>query len=296
MTVSIFALAARVYLFWARHARQESLPPTFMPQPYYYEEEQPVHALLLWREQIVQSPVGGTVQLASGQEPAAVAAGDIVATVLSHGQGAPVRAPARGYFLPALDGAEDTWDYSTLWLGSGLLPDAPRNVWVRDLMPLDVSRAVGKLIFLPQSPRAIFYLDLTDSLKAALDRGVISIRRDSRGPKWAANVRVFVKYSELRAKVCLDMPYFPIDMVRSREADFLVCSDEDSGLIVPESAVALRSGTYGVFELVGDRLVFRSVAGKPVGGGMFFISSGLRPGNPVVMNAENAEEKRVHLW
>ncbi|MBQ8090524.1 MAG: efflux RND transporter periplasmic adaptor subunit, partial [Pyramidobacter sp.] len=83
---------------------------------------------------------------------------------------------------------------------------------------------------------------------------------------------------------------------QSREADFLLCSDEDSGMLVPDSALTIRSGTYGVFELVGDQLVFRSVTGKPVRDGMFFVSSGLSPGNPVMVNAANAEEKRVRLW
>ena len=292
----ILAAAAWFYRIWERQTRHEALPPMFMPQPYYYEEEQPVHALLLWREKVITSPVAGTVQLAAGQKAWTVAANDVVATVLSRGRGTAVRVPSRGYFLPALDGAEDTWEYSSLWLGSGLLPKPPELNWVHDLSPLDQSRAVGRLIALPQDPRAIFYLNLTDTLRAALERGTLTIRRESRGPKWTARVRVFVKYSEQRAKVCLDMPYFPIDMVQSREADFLVCSDEDSGLLVPDSAVTIRSGTYGVFELVGDQLVFRSITGKPVRDGMFFVSSGLSPGNPVIVNAANAEEKRVRLW
>lgn len=292
----IFAIAVGFYRIWVRQTKHEALPPMFMPQPYYYEEEQPVHALLLWREKVVTSPVAGTVQLAAGQKAAAVAANDVVATVLSRGRGTPVRVPSRGYFLPALDGAEDSWEYSKLWLGSGLLPTPPQSRWVQDLAPLDSSRAVGRLIELPQDPRAIFYLNLTDTLKNALERGTLTIRRSSRGPKWSAHVRVFVKYSEQRAKVCLEMPYFPIDMVSSREADFLVCSDEDSGLLVPDSAVTIKNGAYGVFELVGDRLIFRSVTGKPVGDGMFFVSSGLSPGNPVMVNADSAEEKRVRLW
>ena len=155
---------------------------------------------------------------------------------------------------------------------------------------------MGKLIYLPQEPRAIFYLELTDRLRAGLERGSISIRRESKGPKWTARVRVYVKYGDERAKVALDMPYFPMDMALSREVDFLVCSDEDAGLVVPDSAVTIRHGTYGVFELVGDRLVFRSVTGKPIEDGRFFIASGLSAGNPVILEAANAEEKRVRLW
>lgn len=292
----ICALATGFYLLWARQAADEVMPPMVMPEPYFYEEEQPVRALLLWREKVIVSPASGTVQLTSGEKPAPVASGDVMATVMARGGTTRVRAPARGYFVPALDGAEDTWDYPTLWLGSGLLPNAPPVSWIKDLGPLRKDRVVGKLIYLPQNPRAIFYLNLTDKLREGLKRGRIFIRRESKGPKWPADVRVYVTYGGQRAKVALDMPYFPLEMALSRQTNFLVCSDEETGLVVPDSAVVLRSGTYGVFELVGDRLVFRSVTGKPVRGDMFFVSSGLSPGNPVILNAADAEEKRVRLW
>jgi hypothetical protein len=294
--LAILSIAALVFVSWVKHERDSAVPPIVMPQPYFYEEEQPVRALLLWHEKILRAPAAGTVQLTYGAQPAAVAANDVVATVLSRGRTQTVRAPMRGYFLPALDGMEDSWDYSRLWLGSGLLPQAPENNWIDDLAPLGPDRVVGKLIYLPQSPRAIFYLNLTDMLKEGLQRGSILIRRVSRGPKWSAHVRVYVKLDETRVKVAIDMPYFPMDMILSREADFLVCSDEDSGLIVPDTAVVLRNGSYGVFELVADRIEFREVTGKPVSGGRFFVSSGLQPGNPVILNAAEAEEKRVRLW
>ncbi|WP_288297431.1 hypothetical protein [uncultured Pyramidobacter sp.] len=297
LAAGICALAAGFYFLWARQGAEEAMPPLFMPQPYFYEEEQPVHALLLWHEKVLTAPSPGTVQLAYGGKLAAVADDEVVATVLARGRTITIRTPARGYFLPAIDGAEDRWDYPTLWLGSGLLPKAPELRWIEDLKPLDTAvRAVGKLIYLPQEPRAIFYLELTDRLRAGLERGSISIRRESKGPKWTARVRVYVKYGDERAKVALDMPYFPMDMALSREVDFLVCSDEDAGLVVPDSAVTIRHGTYGVFELVGDRLVFRSVTGKPIEDGRFFIASGLSAGNPVILEAANAEEKRVRLW
>ncbi len=292
----ICALAAGFYILWVQQAADFEVPQMVTPQPYFYEEEQPVRALLLWHEKVIQSPTAGTVQLTYGGKSAAVASGDVVATVLSRGGTTNVTAPSRGYFVPAIDGAEDSWDYASLWLGSGLLPETPHVTWIQDLAPLGENRAVGKLISLPQNPRAIFYVNLTDKLLDELQRGSILIRRESLGPKWTAEVRVYVKYGQQRAKVALDMPFFSMDMANSREMNFLVCSDEESGLLVPDSAVVLRSGTYGVFELVGDQLVFRSVTGKPLKDDMFFVSSGLSPGNPVMLNAANAEEKRVRLW
>lgn len=297
LTASICAMAVGFYFLWAKQSAEEAMPPLFIPQPYFYEEEQPVHALLLWHEKVLTAPSGGMIQLAYGGKLAVVANNEVVATVLSRGRTTAIRTPARGYFLPAIDGVEDRWDYPTLWLSPGLLPKAPELQWIEDLKPLNaVSRTVGKLIYLPQEPRAIFYLNLTDQLRTALKRGSISIRRNSKGPKWTAHVRVYVKYGDERAKVVLDMPYFPMDMALSREVDFLVCSEEDAGLVVPNSAVTIRHGTYGVFELVGDRLIFRSVTGKLIEGGRFFIASGLSAGNPVILEAANAEEKRVRLW
>lgn len=245
---------------------------------------------------MLRSPTDGRVQLASGSNPAVVAAGDVVATVLSRGRTVAVRAPSRGYFVPALDGAENEWSYSSLWLGDSPLQDAPEPEYVEDLSSVHKDEAIGKLIELPQSPRAVFYANLTDAVSQDLDRGQISIRRISHGPVWTAAVRVFKKLGANRVKVVIDMPAFPLDMTLSRSIQFLVCSDEDSGLIVPESAVTLRNGVLGVFELVSDQLVFREVTGKPIKDGMFFVSSGLSPGNPVILEAAEAEEKRVRLW
>lgn len=294
--IGICALAAGAFFLWQRHSKDVAMPPMVTPQPYFYEEEQPVQAILLWHEKVLYSGTSGTVQLTFGSKSAVVATNDVVATVLSRGRTTSVRSPSRGYFIPALDGAEGKWNYSSLWIGEGVLPAAPENHWIKDLSPLGKDRAVGKLIYLPQNPRAIFYLNLTDRLTEGLARGSISIRRVSRGPKWTAKVRVYKKFGEERAKVALDMPGFPMDMISSRSTQFLVCSDEDSGLVVPESAVVIRQGAYGVFELVGDQIIFRKVTGKPVKDGMFFVSSGLSPGNPVILDAANAEEKRVRLW
>lgn len=296
MTLVICALAALFYTLWLRQTKEAAMPPMVMPQPYFYEEEQPVRAVLLWREKVLKAPVSGPVQLAHGGKPAVAARGDVLGTVLSRGKSVPVLSPERGYFVPATDGAENDWEYSRLWPGSGLLPEAPELKWTRNLAPLGADLMMGKLIFMPQKPRAIFYLNLTESLEKELQRGTIMIRKESKGSKWAAHVRVYIKLSGQKAKVALDMPYFPLDMALSREALFFVCAAEDSGLVVPESSVILRDGAYGVFELIGDKLTFREITGKPVKDGMFFVATGLSHGNPVILHAADAEERRVQLW
>ena len=296
IAIIILGTAGGVYFLWSEYNASEMLPTMVMPQYYLYEEEKEVRALLVWQERLLKSDVSGSLQLSGGGQVTAVAAGDIVATVLSRGKNFTVKAPVRGYFVPALDGAEGKWLYGPLWAGSGVLPEAPTPEWIDDLSTLGGERIVGKLIDLPQKVKAIFYIDLTDTLMKALDKGTIGIKRAPHSPKWPSKVRVSMKYDDAKAKVVIDMPYFPMDMVPYRETSFLVCAEEIPGLAVPETAVVIRSGAYGVFELVGDRLTFKKVTGKPIAGSRFFISSGLSPGNPVIMDATNAKEKRVRLW
>lgn len=292
----IFAAAVGFYIVWSAYSEEETLPTMVMPQFYQYEEEREVRALLLWHEQVLKSTVRGPVQLAGGGQISTVAKNDVVATVMSRGKNTVVRAPARGYFVPALDGAEGTWTYGKIWAGSAILPDTPQPEWIGDLTKLGDDRVVGKLIFLPQNVRAIFYVDLTEALEKSLSKGTLIIRRAPKAPKWSAKVRVSMKYGDIRAKVVIDMPYFSVDMLPTRETRFYVCSEDISGLAVPETAVVIRNGAYGVYELIGDRIIFRKVTGKPISNKRFFISSGLTPGNPVIMDATNAQEKRVRLW
>lgn len=296
LVVFICAAAAAFYLAWLNQTKAVSMPPMVMPQPYFYEEEQPVRAVLLWRETVLKTPAGGAVQFAHGGKAAAVASGDPVASVFSHGKNRNIAAPRRGYFVPGHDGAEDKWEYSSLWPGAGLLPRAPQLNWLENMSSVAAGKPVGKLIDLPQRPRAIFYFNITDLLAKQLERGYIYIRKISKGAKWYSRVRVYSIFGGQKVKAAVEMPYFTLDMASSRETEFLVCSDEGYGLAVPESAVVLRDGAFGVFELVGDTLKFRKITGKPLKDGMFFVATGLEHGNPVILHAAGTEERRVQLW
>lgn len=286
-----------LYYCWYRHGQEESIPPMVMPIPYVFEHEQPVQAALLWKEIPVKSPVAGTIQLARGTGRASVVSrNDVLGTVLTHGRTRTLKSPGRGYFVPGTDGAETSWSYSSIWLGSDLLPEPPEFHWTEDLNQLPADRIIGKLIVQPQNPRAVIYVNLNDSLKASLKKGVLWLRSAPHAPKWKAEVRVFVPLGERRAKVCIDMPCFPLEFALSRTVSIYVCSDEEPGVVVPESAVVIRNGSYGVYELIGDRLTFRRVRGRTALDGKFFIASGLSSGNPVALYAEESEEKRIRLW
>lgn len=284
------------YWYWFNATEEAQVPPVVMPRPWVYEEEQPVSALLLWREEVLSSPRSGAVQLTSGGLPSTVARGETVATVLDKGKTWALQSPRRGYYLPWVDGEEGKWDYGRFWPGSNLFPDAPAQRIIENFMELSQDRIIGKVIPLPQWPRALFYANVTPALMASLKRGFVDLRFSSGGPRWRASVRVFLELPAHKVKIAVELPLFPLSMAQSRRAGFLLCAGEASGVVVPESAVVLRDGRMGVYEIIGDRVTWRSVSGRPIGDGQFFVASGLAPGNPVILDGSKAVERRVQLW
>ncbi len=296
LTLAIVVVAVLSYLTWLRWVTEAKAPPMVMPLPYVYEDIQPVTAALLWQEELVYAPARGEIQFARDNAVTRVAKGETVATVLSRGRTQAVQAPLQGYFIPAWDGAEGVWTYGALWPGSEILPTPPPLQWLPNLGDVPSHGIVGKLLPLPQRPRAIFYADLTQSVRQDLQRGHLDFRLQDQGAKWRGVVRVFLALTEHRVKVALELPFFPPQLAQSRRLPLLICAGESDGLLVPESSVILKEGSYGVYELVGDRLVFRPVTGRPMEKGMFFVASGLRPGNPVILHGADAVERRVQLW
>ncbi len=296
LSLLIVIAAVLSYVTWLRWFSGVKAPPMVMPHPYVYEEAQPVTAVLLWQEELILSPVAGEVQLPRANTIAKVGKDETVATILYRGRTQSLRAPEQGYFIPAWDGVEGSWSYSEIWPGSELLPSPPPLRWVPNLSELSRDLVVGKLLPLPQKVRAIFYADLTPSLYRDLKRGYLDFRLDPQGATWRASVRVFLALSEQKVKVAVELPFFPPDLVESRTLSLLVCAGESDGVLIPESSVVLKDGTYGVYELLGDRLIFRPITGRPLERGMFFASSGLKSGNPVILNGHDAAERRVQLW
>lgn len=296
LVTAIICLVATAYIYWLRKSTDDELPPLVMPRPYVYEEEQKIDAVLIWKEELLRSSVSGSMQLPNGSTIVKVGKGQVLASVLSRGRVQNLKSPRQGYFVPAWDGAEGTWTYPKIWPGSGILPVPPKLKWLQNLSELRNDRVIGKLLPLPQFVRAIFYADKTEALTKDLKHGFIELRTEPNAPKWKAEVRVSLLLTEQKIKLAVELPFFPPKLAESRAVKLLLCAGETHGLLVPESAVTLKSGTFGVYELIGDRITFRPVAGRPLGDGSFFISSGLNPGNPICQNAANAVERRVQLW
>lgn len=292
----VFGCAAWAYWGWLRATQDVQLPPVTFPQPWVYEQQQSVDALLLWQEQLLKSPRDGAVQLTSGGVGAAVVAGEVVATLLSGGQTFNLKSPGRGFFLPWTDGMEGNWSYQNLWPGTAAFPEVPEPKQVENFSEVAAGSIVGKLLPLPQRPRALFYVQTTDFMSAALKKSKVTIRFEPNGSRWQADVRVVLPVSDLMAKVAVELPMFPLWMTRSRRLRLLICAGETSGYLVPESSVVMRQGHWGVYEVNGNRIVFIQVTGWPLGDGRFFISGGLQLGNPLVLDGASAEERRVEVW
>jgi hypothetical protein len=99
-----------------------------------------------------------------------------------------------------------------------------------------------------------------------------------------------------RAKVLLDIPWFPPEMILSRNYELLIDLGETSGVAVPESSVAIRDGKRGAFVLKGSDAYFTEVKGRSIDGGKFLVTEGLKLGDAVIVDAYGAREGRVKLW
>lgn len=285
-----------LFVLWYRATESGGVPAVVTPRPWVYHETQQVDALLLWNEKVLRSPKGGTLQLRAGGASQAVAKGESVASLVSLQGRMGLRSPDKGVFLPWVDGEEGKWLYSRFWPGTDAFPDEPKKYELTDGAELQGDLVIGKLIPTPQRPRALLYLDLTPSLKKDLEAGRVELKFDLKGRSWTADVRVWMEVGAGKAKAALDLPLFPLWMMEHRKVSVWLLSGSENGVLVPESSVVMRDGTWGVFELLGNQLVWRPVEGVPTGAGQFFVRKGLDLANPVVIDGHSARERRVDLW
>lgn len=298
-TVLALALVGgAVWLFWLWYdaSRNSGVPAVMTPRPWVYQERQQVQGLLLYKERVLRSPQGGTLQLRAGGAAQSVAKGETVASLVSLSGRVGLKSPDKGVFLPWVDGKEATWTYANFWPGTALFPEEPAKYYLKDGVQLGDDLVIGKLVPTPQTPRVLVYANLTDSLKSALDSGKVEIKFEPEGQSWHADVRVWLDVGAGKAKIALDLPLFPLWLMEHRKINFYLCSGSESGVLVPDSAVVLREGKWGVYELLGNEIVWRAVDGTPEREGQFFVRSGLDLANPVVIDGANARERRVDLW
>lgn len=293
MVLCFITAAIWVYGLWWRNY-EVTHPRITQAVPHSYEEEMPFSGMLLWEEIIVTTPVGGNVAYTVPESGGRVSQGDVIATVGEESR-QQLRAPLTGYFVPGLDGFEGRLSYQSLWAGEDRIPQTPEL----SLFPMGHTAErggfIGKLIPMPQELRAVGYADLTPALDKQLKRGLISLRRGPKDPLYQAEVRVVRKMGH-RVKLYLSLPFFPVNIVKKRSVSYLISTEEHVGVSIPQSAVISREGKLGVFIVEGNYARFKEVKGIPLTDHLFFITSGLQPGNIVILKADHAREGRVELW
>ena len=283
----------KTYALW--WDRQSTLTPELVTaKAHAHTDLIPAKGILIWREEVISARTNGLLSLPS-PGPRRVGKGEVLAVVKGPSGTSSIRAEKAGYFLPALDGAEGKWSYSSFWSGMASLPAAPSLVYFQQQDPVERGKPLGKLIPQPQDLRCILYADLTPALERDIRSGVVKIVTGASGRTSMAEVRVY-NFEETKAKLYVTLPFFPLENVLSREIPLVLEAGERMGVTVPESAVVHRDGKLGVLALEGSMVRFRQVAGIPVEGKRFFISSGLLPGSLVVLRAEGMREGKIHLW
>jgi len=287
----LFLLAVGVikaYLFWLENyitLRPEVVSVVAMG----YMEELPLEGVLIWDERLVSANRDGVLTSPSSL-PRRVMRGEALVTL----GGVAIVADSAGYFMPAFDGEEGMWTYSRLWTGSGfpplrMLTIHENGVFLRNGDP------VGKFVPQPQDLRGIVYLDRTASLMRDISRGFIEIRLEPDGKPKRAAVRAYRDFGK-RVKVYLTLPFFPASIISTRKFTGSVLTGSRQGVAVPDTAVIMRGGRTGVLMVLGGMTEFREVEGFPIEGNKFFITSGVLPGNVVVLHADGIREGIIRLW
>lgn len=249
------------------------------------------HGILLWREEIIVSPISGAVTYPQGTGPVKVAKNAVVARVA----GREMRAAQSGYFVAGLDGLESKLRYSDVWPGEAKLPNAGRIKMIAEGSVLSADHPVGKLIEQPQDLRFIGYVSAEGDVKSQVKERTLRVMMDNEDTVSDAEIRVVSNVGG-KIKMYITMPWFRPDNIMSRNYTLTVEAGKTPGAIVPKTAVKLKEEEYKVYLVRGTRVVEKKVKGRPMGGGKFLITSGISVGDAVVENASGAREGRIQLW
>ena len=254
-----------------------------------------VDGILLWDEEVIVSPASGTVRYPMGPGPFRAPRGAVVARIYSGSTVTEVKTRRDGYFIAGLDGLEEKWRYSTLWPGSKELPDPSPVKMMDEGTAVKRGERIGKLAPQPQDLRLIGYVDLAGGVAERLTSNSVMAKMDELDTPSRAYVRVFEVVGH-RAKVYLNVPWFPVETLMSRKYSLLVEMGESSGVAIPETAVGTIGDRRGAFVIRGSDAVFVDVQGRVIDGGKFLVTNGLKLGDAVIVDAGSAREGRVRLW
>ena len=285
-----------MYAFRAYFSHYDSLHPEIAwAVPWAQVGVVQMDGILLWDEVVLTAPRDGTVRYPLGRGPVRVPQGAVVARVLSGNAASEIRSTSDGYFVAGTDGSEENWRYAMLWQGAGDLPNPAPLRMINDEARVRNGDKIGKLVPQPQELRMISYVYMTEEMKACLEANRVMVKMDTTDTSSRAFVRVFETYG-YRAKVYLNVPWFPPQIIMSRKYSMLAETGETSGVVVPESAIGMKDDLTGVYVLRGSESAFVEVKGRPIDGSRFLVTDGLTLGDAVIVNADGAREGRVQVW
>ncbi|MDO4988467.1 MAG: HlyD family efflux transporter periplasmic adaptor subunit [Synergistes sp.] len=251
-----------------------------------------IDGVLLWRENIIKTPVSGTVHYPLGTGPLRVARGTVVAQI----GGKTFKAQHQGYFVAGSDGFESKWRYSELWMQEwGKIPKINKIKIIKDKSQVTAGSIIGKLIEQPQDLRFIGVVKLRGDMAEQIKRKKMRVLLDKDDTPSYADVRVSMENNG-NHKIYLTLPWFPPDYINSRSCRLMLDAGRVQGALVPRSAVTKKKGDVGVYLVRGTRVIFAPVEGKDTDDGKFIVTKGVFPGDTIVERAAEAREGRIQLW
>ena len=251
-----------------------------------------VKGLLLWKETLLKAPASGQLSFPLGKGPVRVARGAVVARV----GGREVKAFQQGYFVAGVDGQESRWRYSELWQEGAEFFQKPAKLrFIADGAPASRGGTIGKIIEQPQDLRFLGYMKLKGDAEEQIRRKKFRVRMDVDDTVSRADIRVTQKSGEL-TKIYVTMPWFPPDLVLSRNYTLTIDAGLTKGALVPESAILEKNGSRGLYLVRGARVIFTPVEGVMIENNKFLVTNGISVGDAIVENAAEAREGRIQLW
>jgi hypothetical protein len=295
--LALFLIAA-VWIYAFRSyfdSYDRSHPDIAWAMPWVQVDMVTARGVFLWDETRLAANRSGTVTFPQGRGPVRVQKGATVARIKSGSSVSEVKSPAEGYFVAGTDGSEGNWRYSSLWPGTHELPESRGVELIKEGSSVKNGGAIGKIVPQPQSLRFIGYADNTGSLERYIASNRLMVKMDALDTPSRAPVRVY-DFVEHRVKMYLDMPWFPPELVMSRNYDLIIETGATAGVTIPESAIAIMDGRTGTYVLRGSSASFAEVKGRTIDGDRFLVTSGVRLGDAVRVNGDSAREGRVKLW
>lgn len=254
-----------------------------------------VKGVLLWKEATLLANSSGVVSYPQGTEPVRVSKGSVVARIISGQNIIEVKADQQGYFVAGLDGFESTWRYPELWPGKDALPEPGKLVAIKDGTLIGKGQPIGKLVEQPQELRFIGYSVISGNIAEQIKEKKLKVKMDGVDTVSTAEIRVSSEIGP-SVKFYLTLPWFQPEVLMSRKYTLIIEAGRTEGALVPQSSVFSRDGELGVYLVMGSRVVFTSIKGKPVLNGKFIVTKGISVGDAIVEDASTAREGRIQLW